>query len=78
MLIINLTRGQDAGLWLYSHVGGSQGALHVLPVVEDVATDFDILTAKAVKTYVDSKDPLKWTYVGPIRHSQWFNLNSKR
>lgn len=48
-----LDKRTDDGLWLYSHVGGSQGALHVLPVVESVATDFDILTAKAVKTYVD-------------------------
>lgn len=59
-----LDKRTNEGIWLYSHVGESQGAFHVNPVVEDVATDFDILTAKAVKTYVDSKDPLKWNYVG--------------
>lgn len=72
-----LDKRTDAGLWLYSHVGGSQGALHVNPVVEDVATDFDILTAKAVKTYVDSKDPLKWNYVGILGAASGSTLTVK-
>lgn len=72
-----LDKRTDEGLWLYSHVGDSQGALHVLPVVEDVATDFDILTAKAVKTYVDSKDPLKWNYVGILGAASGSTLTVK-
>lgn len=72
-----LDKRTDDGLWLYSHVGDSQGALHVLPVVEDVATDFDILTAKAVKTYVDSKDPLKWNYVGLLGAASGSTLTIK-
>ena len=50
-----LDKRTTAGIWLYSHSNALQGEFHVLPVVEDVATDFDILTAKAVKTYVDSQ-----------------------
>jgi len=72
-----LDKRTDDGLWLYSHVGKSQGALHVNPVVEDVATDFDILTAKAVKTYVDSKDPLKWNYVGLLSAANGSTLTVK-
>lgn len=50
-----LDKRTNDGIWLYSHSNEHQGEFHVLPVVENVATDFDILTAKAVKTYVDSQ-----------------------
>lgn len=72
-----LDKRTGEGVGVYSHSGTTQGELSIKTAMSSTPLDTNILTEKGVKTYVDSKDPLAWTYVGILSAASASTINVK-